>query len=48
MAGEKTKVCAVTDSALLDKLTVEAEYRCGAKAHDKANVCEPKRIEPDH
>lgn len=45
------KVCAVTDSRLLDKLTSEAEYscaRCGAKAHDRNSVCEPTPFEPDH
>ncbi len=51
MAREHAKVCAVTDSRLLGKLTDDAEYscaRCGAKAHDKESVCEPKFIEPDH
>jgi hypothetical protein len=51
MTGEQAKVCAVTDSRLLGKLTSEAEFscaRCGAKAHDKASVCEPIAIEPDH
>ena len=51
MAREHAKVCAVTDSQLLGKLTSDAEYscaRCGAKAHDKESVCEPMFIEPDH
>lgn len=51
MAREHAKVCAVTDSSLLGKLTSDAEYscaRCGAKAHDKESVCEPTLIEPDH
>ena len=51
MAREHAKVCAITDSRLVDKLTREAEFscaRCGAKAHDKRSVCEPKEIEPDH
>lgn len=51
MTREHTKVCAVTDSRLLDTLTGEAEFscaRCGAKAHDKDNVCEPVLLEPDH
>jgi len=51
MTGEYAKVCAVTDSRLLDKLTSEAEFgcaRCGAKAHDKGSVCEPVPLEPDH
>ena len=45
------KVCAVTDSRLLDKLTSEAEFscaRCGAIAHGRDNVCEPIPFEPDH
>lgn len=51
MTGKHLKVCAVTDSRLLGKLTSGAEFscaRCGAKAHDKASVCEPTPIEPDH
>lgn len=51
MTREHAKVCAVTDSRLLNKLISEAEFscaRCGAKAHDKASVCEPEPIEPDH
>ncbi len=51
MTREELKVCAVTDSKLLDKLTGGAEFgcaRCGAKARDKANVCEPMLLEPDH
>jgi hypothetical protein len=51
MAREHAKVCAVTDSRLLGKLTSDAEFscaRCGAKAHDAASVCEPNLIEPDH
>jgi hypothetical protein len=51
MKGERAKVCAVTNSRLIDKLTREAEFgcvRCGAKAHDKSNVCEPIPLEPDH
>lgn len=51
MKGKHAKVCAVTDSRLLGKLTSEAEFscsRCGAVAHDKASVCEPVPIEPDH
>jgi hypothetical protein len=51
MTGEIAKVCAVTDSGLLDKLTSGAEFgcaRCGAKAHDKGSVCEPVPLEPDH
>jgi ribosomal protein L37E len=51
MRGEHVKVCAVTDSRLLGKLTSEAEFscsRCGAKAHDRDSVCEPVPFEPDH
>lgn len=51
MTAKDTKVCAVTDSRLLDKLTSEAEFscaRCGATAHDKGSVCEPIPLEPDH
>jgi hypothetical protein len=51
MSGKHAKVCAVTDSRLLGKLTGEAEFscaRCGARAHDKASVCDPVEIEPDH
>jgi hypothetical protein len=51
MTGEYAKVCAVTDSSLLDKLTGAAEYscaKCGAKAHEKTSVCEPIPLEPDH
>lgn len=51
MTRKHAKVCAVTDSRLLYKLTSEAEFscaRCGAKAHDAGSVCEPKLIEPDH
>ena len=51
MTGKNAKVCAVTDSSLLDKLSSEAEYgcaRCGAKARDKGSVCEPIPLEPDH
>lgn len=51
MTGKNEKVCAVTDAGALSRLTRDAEYscsRCGAKAHDKASVCEPVEIEPDH
>jgi len=49
--AEHAKVCAVTDSRLLGKLTDKAEYscaRCGAKAHDRGSVCDPIALEPDH
>ena len=51
MKGEHAKICAVTDSRLLGKLTAEAEFgcaRCGARARDKGSVCEPVALEPDH
>ncbi len=51
MTGNKDKVCSVTDARLLSKLTSNAEVvcaRCGAKAHNKANVCDPAPFEPDH
>ena len=51
MSGQDVKVCAVTDSRLLNKLTSEAEFscaRCGAKSHDRSSVCEPVALEPDH
>jgi hypothetical protein len=51
MTGNTSKVCAVTDARILSKLTSSAEVvcaRCGAKAHSKANVCDPAPFEPDH
>lgn len=51
MTRKNEKVCAVTDAGALSRLTRDAEYscsRCGARAHDKASVCEPVEIEPDH
>jgi ribosomal protein L37E len=51
MTGNKAKVCEVTDSRLLGKLSSEAEFvcaRCGAQAHKKGNVCDPVPFEPDH
>jgi len=51
MATRDSKVCAVTDEALLRDLSRNAEVlcaRCGARSHDKANVCEPVALEPDH
>lgn len=51
MASKETKVCAVTDASLLKELSRKAEVvcaRCGARAHDKASVCEPVALEPDH
>ena len=51
MTGDNIKVCAVTDAGMLSKMSSNAEVvcaRCGAKAHNKANVCEPVPFEPDH
>jgi len=51
MTGKTSKVCAVTDARILSKLASDAGVvcaRCGAKAHDKVNVCEPVPFEPDH
>jgi len=45
------KVCEVTDARELEEMSKEARVscaRCGAKAHDKASVCEPVALEPDH
>jgi hypothetical protein len=51
MTGSKIKVCAVIDPKVLGKLSSDPEVvcaRCGAKAHNKVNVCEPVPCEPDH
>lgn len=51
MKGSKEKVCAVSDESLIASLSRNPEVicaRCGAKSHDKSNVCEPVAIEPDH
>jgi hypothetical protein len=51
MRGSDAKVCAVSDESLLASLSKNPEVicaRCGAKSHDKSNVCEPVAIEPDH
>lgn len=51
MTREHTKICEVADPRLAGKLAREPEYccvRCGAKAHDKGNVCEPELLEADH
>jgi hypothetical protein len=51
MTREHAKVCAVTDSGLIKKLASDAEFscaRCGAKAHDRDSICDPKPLEPDH
>lgn len=51
MTTRNEKVCAVRDETLLKELSREAEVicaRCGAKAHNRNNVCEPIAIEADH
>jgi hypothetical protein len=51
MTVDISKVCAITDEKALGKLSTHAQVvcaRCGAKTHDKVNVCEPVSIEPDH
>lgn len=51
MSRNNVKVCAVANTKVLDKLTGNGEVvcaRCGARAHKKANVCEPVVLEPDH
>jgi len=51
MSTRDSKVCAVTDESLLRDLSRNPEVmcaRCGAKSHDRANLCEPVAIEPDH
>lgn len=51
MSGKMSKICAVNDAKQLNKLTREPQFmceRCGAKGHDKSNVCAPVMIEPDH
>jgi predicted RNA-binding Zn-ribbon protein involved in translation (DUF1610 family) len=51
MRKEHAKVCAVTDSQLVDKLTSDAEFscaKCGAKAHDRESVCAPVPIGSGH
>ena len=51
MKDSGVKVCAVTDESLLKNLSRKPEVvcaRCGAKSHNKANVCEPVALEPDH
>lgn len=51
MTRKNDKVCAVTDETLLKELGRNAEVicaRCGARSHDRANVCEPLAIEADH
>lgn len=51
MSEKTVKVCAVSDAALLKELGRNAEVicaRCGARSHNKNNVCEPIAIEADH
>lgn len=51
MKNTNIKACAVSDEALLNNMGMNPEVvcaRCGAKSHNKANVCEPVALEPDH
>jgi hypothetical protein len=51
MTKRNEKVCAVSDESLLRDLSQNASVicaRCGAKSHNKNNVCEPIAIEADH
>lgn len=51
MTKRNDKVCAVSDESLLKELSRNAEVlcaRCGARSHDRNNVCEPIAIEADH
>jgi len=51
MTKRNEKVCAVSDENLLKELSKNAEVicaRCGARSHNKNNVCEPIAIEADH
>ena len=49
MKGTREKVCNVQDTSQLSSLTTNATVtcgRCGAKAHEAANVCDPVQL-PD-
>jgi len=51
MTVTHSNVCAVSDSRLHGKLSCEVKFscaRCGAKADDKASVCDPVPLEPDY
>ncbi|MBI2353787.1 MAG: hypothetical protein HYV06_01955 [Deltaproteobacteria bacterium] len=44
MSSESEKICNITDAAKISSLSADALVtcgRCGAKAHDPANVCDP-------
>ena len=44
MSSGSDKICAITDDATIRSLSADALVtcaRCGAKAHDPANVCDP-------
>ncbi len=44
MSSGNEKICAITDAATIRGLSADALVtcaRCGAKAHDSANVCAP-------
>jgi hypothetical protein len=49
MSGEKgnDKICFIDDASRVSSLSADATVscgRCGAKAHDLANVCDPVQI----
>ena len=49
MKGTREKICNVQDASQLSSLTTNATVtcgRCGAKAYDPANVCDPVQF-PD-
>jgi hypothetical protein len=49
MTGTRAKICNVEDTSQLGSLTAAATVycgRCGAKAHEPANVCDPVQL-PD-
>lgn len=47
MRGSNEKICGLTDAGDVRTLSVDATVtcgRCGAKAHDPANVCDPVQL----
>lgn len=47
MRSTSEKICNITDAAEARALSTEAIVtcgRCGAKAHDPANVCDPVQL----
>jgi hypothetical protein len=49
MAYEKTneKICLIDDTKVTSALEAGAQFscgKCGARAHDAANVCDPKQL----